>query len=142
MNTFQSFPSQHQQKQPGIEQKMNPLPDYKPRAFKSSGKMERKIALITGGDSGIGRAVALLFAYEGADISIVYLEEHEDAKRTCEEVQALGRKCLLIPGDLTKESFCKEAVQKTIQEFGKIDCLVNNAAEQHDEEDFEKITYD
>ncbi|MDQ6845547.1 MAG: SDR family oxidoreductase [Bacteroidota bacterium] len=129
------------QKRPGNESKMDPRPVYSNETVKGSGKMMDKTLLITGGDSGIGRAVALLFAKEGADVSIVYFNEHTDAKeakRIIEEEH--GRKCLLIPGDITKERFCLSAVAKTVKAFGKIDILVNNAATQFERESLEEIT--
>jgi NAD(P)-dependent dehydrogenase (short-subunit alcohol dehydrogenase family) len=124
------FPPQQQEQQPGIESLMNPRPVFAPQT-RSSGKLQAKIALISGGDSGIGRAVALLFAKEGADIAITYLNEHEDAQETKKYVEQEGRKCLLIAGDIGYEVFCREVVEKTIQTFGGLDILINNAAEQH-----------
>ena len=117
---------QHQPR-PGQESKMKPKPEAEPE-YKSAGKLNGKVALITGGDSGIGRAVAILFAKEGADISIAYLSEHRDAKETMDMVQQYGRECILIPGDLSKEAHFKSAVNKTIKKFERIDILVNNAA--------------
>ncbi|MNS81336.1 General stress protein 39 [compost metagenome] len=105
-----------------------------------AGKLKGKVALITGGDSGIGRAVALAYAKEGADIAIVYLSEHDDAKKTQDEVEKTGRKALLIPGDIGDEAFAQEAVQKTVSELGGLDILVNNAGEQHPQENIEDIT--
>jgi NAD(P)-dependent dehydrogenase (short-subunit alcohol dehydrogenase family) len=102
--------------------------------------MAGKAALITGGDSGIGRAVAVLFAREGADVSIVYLNEHDDAKKTVEMVEAEGRRCIAIPGDIGDDSFCREAVRKTVDAFNRLDVLVNNAAEQHPQDGIEKIS--
>lgn len=104
-----------------------------------SGKMNGKVALITGGDSGIGRAVAVLFAKEGADIAIVYLNEQEDAERTQKEIVDYGHKCLLIPGDITKERFCANAVKRTVKAFGKLDVLVNNAAVHYEQERLQDI---
>lgn len=125
-----SFPPQHQPIQPGIEALMNPRPIFDNPNYKGSGKLKDKVAIITGGDSGIGRAVSLAFAKEGADIVIVYLYEHEDAEETKNLVEAQGRRCLLIAGDLKKEDFCKKIVDDTIKTFGKLDILVNNAAIQ------------
>lgn len=119
-------PKQHQS-QPGTEKKMTPTPESDPRS-EPKGKLYNKIALITGGDSGIGKATALLFAKEGAKISIAYLNETEDAQITKEEIETLGGECLLIKGDLSKENNCKKAIEKTMKEFGEIDILVNNAA--------------
>jgi len=125
-----SFPPQHQPIQPGIEALMTPRPIFDNPNYKGSGKLKDKVAIITGGDSGIGRAVSLAFAKEGSDIVIVYLYEHEDAEETKNLVEAQGRRCLLIAGDLKKEDFCKKIVDDTIKTFGKLDILVNNAAIQ------------
>ena len=116
-----------EQRRPGKESKMQPQPDFE-TPYTGSGRLENKVALITGGDSGIGRAVAVLFAKEGADIAIAYLNEHEDAEETRMNVEKYGRRCLLLPGDLSKENNCRKAVQKTVKQFKKIDILVNNAA--------------
>jgi len=115
---------------PGNESDMTPRPDYGEKTYKGSGKLKDHVALITGGDSGIGRAVALAFAREGADVAISYLNEHEDAKETERVVLAAGRKCLLLPGDLATEEQCKKIVSETVKAFGHIDLLVNNAAMQ------------
>lgn len=125
------IPAQSQDRQPALESEMNPKPQYARESYQGSGKLQGKVALITGGDSGIGRSVAILYAKEGADIAIVYLDEHEDAKKTKELVEAEGQKCLLLSGDISSEKFCFEAVQKTVEMFGKLDILVNNAAEQY-----------
>src|SRR5690348_13606945 len=124
------IPPQHQDVQPGKENEMHPKPVYDD-GQPGFGRLEGKVALITGGDSGIGRAVAVAYAKEGADIAIVYLNEHEDAKETQRLVEQEGRQCLLIAGDVGKEAFCQEAVGHTVREFGRLDILVNNAAEQH-----------
>jgi NAD(P)-dependent dehydrogenase (short-subunit alcohol dehydrogenase family) len=124
-------PPQHQGKQPGEQTEMTPQPQTIGPAYQGSGKLRGKVALITGGDSGIGRAVAVLFAREGADIVIVYLEEDKDAEETRTMVEQEGRGCLLIAGDAGFESFCREAVAGCLQRFGRLDILVNNAAEQH-----------
>src|SRR5688572_33429605 len=108
--------------------------------YRGSGKLQDKVALITGGDSGIGRAVAVLFAREGADLAISYLDEHKDAKETIYRVEKEGRKCLAFPGDIGQESVCRQIVEDTVKQFGKLDILVNNAAEQHAVENFEDIT--
>ena len=126
------------QPRPGIEKKMQPQPDTKPS--KQAGKMEGKILFITGGDSGIGKACALLFAKEGADVAIVYLNEHEDANDTRKKIEDYGKKCLLLPGDITKEKFCTDAVKKAIKTFGRIDVLINNAATQFESDSLENIS--
>lgn len=136
----QTLPPQHQNQQPGIESLMNPRPVYDDRNYVGSGKLKDKVALITGGDSGIGRAVAVYFAKEGADIVISYLNEHTDANETKEVIEQIGRKCYLKAGDIGDESFCNELVQETIREFGKLDILVNNAAEQHPQNGIEQIS--
>ena len=124
-------PPQKQNKQPGIQKKMRPPPeDIRPN-YRSSGKLAGRVALITGGDSGIGRAVAIAFAREGASIAVVYLNEHDDAKETSRLIEDSGGQCLLLAGDIAREPFCKQAVEKTVKEFGKLNILVNNAAEQH-----------
>jgi len=133
-------PPQHQDRQPGREHKMKPRPRAEDEKYRGSGKLRNKLALITGGDSGIGRAVAIAFAKEDADVAIVYLEEHKDANETKRLVEEQGRKCLLIAGDVGGEEFCRKAVEQSMKEFGKIDILVNNAAEQHPQESIEKIT--
>ncbi|MDM5197188.1 SDR family oxidoreductase [Fictibacillus enclensis] len=121
-------PPEQQNRLPGIEENMYLRPQFDRAEYKGSGKLKDKVALITGGDSGIGRAVASLYAKEGAHVAIVYYDEHRDAEFTKEEVEKEGVECLLIPGDLRKEAFAKEAVQKTIEKFGKLDILVSNAA--------------
>lgn len=129
-----------QQSPPGHEHKMNPKPKAVDNTYKGSGKLKNKIAIITGGDSGIGRSVANFFAKEGADIVIVYLMEDKDARESKRLVEKEGRKCILMKGDVGKETFCMNAVNKTISEFGKLDILVNNAAEQHPQDDIQNIT--
>jgi NAD(P)-dependent dehydrogenase (short-subunit alcohol dehydrogenase family) len=119
---------------------MKPRPKAEDEKQRGSGKLKGKVAIITGGDSGIGRAVAIAFAKEGADVAVVYLEEHKDAQETEQRVEEWGRKCLLIDGDVGDEKFCQKAVEETVDEFGKIDILVNNAAEQHRQDSIEKIT--
>lgn len=125
-----AFPPQQQQEQPGLEYLMNPRPIYNNPAYIGSSKLNNKVALITGGDSGIGRAVSIAFAKEGANIVIVYLNETSDATETKNEIEAIGRRCLLIPGDLQDDNFCKSTIETTIQTFAKLDILVNNAAVQ------------
>ncbi|HJU54391.1 MAG TPA: SDR family oxidoreductase [Pyrinomonadaceae bacterium] len=134
------MPAQHQEK-PGLESKVTPKPEYKAPLYKGSDKLEGKVALITGGDSGIGRAVAVLYAREGADVGLVYLpEEQEDAEVTQRAVEAEGRRALLIPGDVKYADFCREAVERTVTEFGKLDILVNNAAFQQHQKQLEDIS--
>lgn len=133
-------PPQHQDQQPGIESEMTPKPKSDDPKYQGSGKLLDKVALITGGDSGIGRAVAIFFAKEGADVAIAYLNEHDDANETKQLVEKQGRKCITIAGDIGDEKFCQEAVQKTVDELGKLDILVNNAAEQHPQQSIEDIT--
>jgi len=135
-----SRPLQHQRKRPGRQDKMRPQPRSGARDYAGCGKLRDKVALITGGDSGIGRAVAVLFAKEGADLAIVYLNEHRDARETKRLVEAEGRKCLLLAGDVGLEKFCKDAVHQTSRKLGGIKILVNNAAEQHPQESITKIT--
>lgn len=135
-----AFPPQHQNHQPGLETEMNPKPISIGPNYQASGKLANKVAIITGGDSGIGKSVAIYFAKEGADIAIVYLKEIADAEDTKKLVEAEGRKCLLFSGDIGFEDFCKEIVKKTIDEFGKINILVNNAAEQHPQNSLLNIT--
>jgi NAD(P)-dependent dehydrogenase (short-subunit alcohol dehydrogenase family) len=133
-------PPQHQDRQPGLESEMTPRPQAEDPTYQGSGKLRDKIALITGGDSGIGRAVAIAFAKEGADVAIAYLNEHDDAKETKQKVEQEGRRCVAIAGDIGDESFCQQAVQQTVDELGKLDILVNNAAEQHPQDSIEKIS--
>lgn len=135
-----TFPAQHQDHQPGIESEMNPLPISVDSNYKPCGKLTGKTAIITGGDSGIGKSVAIYFAKEGADVAIIYLEEHQDAEETKQLIEAEGRKCLLYSGDIGSEDFCKETVNKIHSEFGRLDILVNNAAEQHPQKSLLSIT--
>jgi len=135
-----SVPDQHQAQQPGLEHKMNPEPEIIRDSYKGSDKLKGKISLITGGDSGIGRAVAVHFAREGAHVAIIYLNEDQDAQDTKALVEAEGRKCLLLPGDLREEQFCKSAVETTVRELGGLNIVVNNAAEQHEQEELTEIT--
>ena len=121
---------------------MTPQPQSENHSQSGSGKLQDRVALITGGDSGIGRAVAVAYAKEGADTAIVYYDEHEDAKETQRLVEEQGRRCILISGDVGKEQFCHEAVERTVREFGRLDILVNNAAEQHPQDSLEHITAD
>lgn len=133
-------PKQHQDQRPGRESEMTPAPKSEDSQYRGSDKLKGRVALITGGDSGIGRAVAIAYAKEGADVAIVYLNEHDDAKETKHQVEQEGQRCLTIAGDIGVESFCQQAVEQTVNEFGQLDILVNNAAEQHPQESIEKIS--
>ena len=130
VKTPQTFPPQHQNIQPGMEYEMNPLPIFDNPNYVASGKLQDKVVIISGGDSGIGRAISILFAKEGADIIIAYFNEHEDANKTKQLVESYGRRCLLLPGDLRDENFSSYIVQSTINIFGKIDVLINNCGVQ------------
>ena len=124
-------PPQHQDQQPGRESEMTPRPKADDPQYRGSGKLQDKVALITGGDSGIGRAIAIFYAKEGADVAILYLNEHDDAKETKRLVEEQGRRAVTIAGDIGDENFCQQAVQQAVDALGKLDILVNNAAEQH-----------
>jgi len=134
-------PMIHEDALPGHESQLEPKPDWQPR-FAGSDRLKGKVALVTGADSGIGRAVAALFAREGADIAISYLCEHDDAEKTKEIVEQEGRRAILIPGDLGDKSLCEKAVEQTVRELGRLDVLVNNAGEQHYDETIEEISED
>jgi NAD(P)-dependent dehydrogenase (short-subunit alcohol dehydrogenase family) len=136
----ETLPPQEQGRQPGIESEMTPRPKSEKESHRGSGKLQDRVALITGGDSGIGRAVAVAFAKEGADCVVAYLDEHKDAEETQRLVEEKGRRCVTISGDVGDESFAKEIVKRALDEFGKIDIVVNNAAEQHEQESLEKIS--
>lgn len=134
------FPQQHLEK-PGLESELTPRPHYEAPTYQAAGKLRDKVALITGGDSGIGRAVAVLFAREGADVALVYLPvEQSDAEETAATVREAGRRAVLIPGDVTHADFCKQAVDQTVHEFGRLDILVNNAAFQQHQAGLEELT--
>ena len=134
------FPKQHLDK-PGLESDLEPRPRYQARAYKPAGKLEGKVALVTGGDSGIGRAVAVMFAREGADVAIVYLPvEQSDAEETGRAIERAGRRALLIPGDVSTSAFCREAVEETVRELGGLDILVNNAAYQNRQKGLEDLS--
>ena len=132
-------PPQQQDHQPGRETEMQPKPDYMPK-FPGNGRLAGKVAIITGGDSGIGRACAVLFAREGAEVALVYLEETEDARITEAAIRAEGKQALLLRGDVGDKTFCDNVVGKVIEEFGKLDVIVNNAAEQHPQEEITDIS--
>ena len=133
------FPEQEQEPV-GLESKMEPRPDYGEESYRGSGKLEGKAALITGGDSGIGRAVALAFAREGADVLISYLDEHSDAQETVRIVEKEGRRCIAVAGDISSEAHCRQLVERTVQEFGSLDVLVNNAAWQESIESIQDVS--
>jgi NAD(P)-dependent dehydrogenase (short-subunit alcohol dehydrogenase family) len=133
-------PPQHQDRQPGVTEEMTPQPIVDDKNYRGSGKLTEKVAIITGGDSGIGQAVAIAFAKEGADVAVLYLDEHDDAHTTKEAVESYGRKCLALFGDVGRESFCESAVARVVETFGRLDVLVNNAAEQHPREDLLDIS--
>jgi len=136
------FPEQHQEP-PGLESKLQPRPHYQAPLYRGSEKLKDKAALITGGDSGIGRAVAVLFAREGADVALVYLpEEQSDAEETRQAVESEGRKALLLSGDVSQPAFCQDAVARAVKAYGKLDILVNNAAFQKHQEGLENITFE
>jgi len=133
-------PPQKQNRQPGMQHEMKPSPRSIRDHYRGSGKLDGKVAIITGGDSGIGRSVAVMFAREGADVAVVYLNETQDAEKTSQLVDAESRKCLLIKGDIGKPAFCNSVIDKTVETFGRIDVLVNNAAEQHPQDEVDEIS--
>jgi NAD(P)-dependent dehydrogenase (short-subunit alcohol dehydrogenase family) len=133
-------PKQKQNRQPGLQEPMRPQPVVVPDYYRPAGKLAGRVAMITGGDSGIGRSVAVLFALEGADVAVVYLNEHQDARETKRLVEEQGRGCLLIAGDIAKEAFCKRAIEQTVKRFRRLDIVVNNAAEQHPQKSISGIT--
>src|SRR3712207_2290365 len=135
-----TMPAQKQTTKPGREHEMTPRPKAEDPQHRGSGKLDRKVALITGGDSGIGRAVAIAFAKEGADVAINYLEEDTDAKETQRLVEEHGRRCVLLRGDIGDEKLCRRVVEQTVKELGHLDVLVNNASEQHPQQSIEDIT--
>ncbi|KQT64325.1 MULTISPECIES: SDR family oxidoreductase [unclassified Aureimonas] len=134
-----NFPAQHQDADPGLEHEMNPRPDYAPR-FPGAGRLAGKAAIITGGDSGIGRATAVAFAREGADVAIVYLDEDRDAEETKALIEAEGTRALLVKGNVRQKAFCTKAVEEAAKAFGRLDILVNNAAHQEIAEDVREIS--
>lgn len=140
MSKPEGFPEQEQKQQPGKEHKMNPEPEIIRKNYKGSEKLKGKTALITGGDSGIGRSAAVHFAKEGANVAIVYLEEDDDARKTRELVQETGQECFLIEGDVKDEEFCKKAIQETVKKFGSLNILVNNAAVQFSKDSPQEVS--
>lgn len=140
MDRPKSQPPQTQDRRPGIESEMTPKPQSEGRGYQAAGKLKGKAAIVTGGDSGIGRATAIAFAKEGADVAIVYLNEHGDAADTKQLVEQEGVRCLTIAGDVGDEKFCREAIEQAVKAFGHLDIVVNNAAEQHPQESLEDIT--
>jgi NAD(P)-dependent dehydrogenase (short-subunit alcohol dehydrogenase family) len=140
MSRPSSFPPQHQNVQPGIEANMNPLPEAESPAYRAAGKLNGKVAIVTGGDSGIGRAVSIAFAKEGADVAVIYLNEDIDARATQAKIESLGRRCFLLGGDVGDLNFCRRVVEDTVKTLGRLDIVVNNAAEQHPLDKLEQIT--
>ena len=133
---------EQQQEVPGVLGEMNPKPDHGEESYQGSGKLAGKVAVITGGDSGIGRAVTIAYAREGADVLISYLSEHEDAQDTAKYVEDAGRRCVLVPGDLADRAHAKTIIPKAVEEFGKVDVLVNNAAFQMSHDSLEEVSDD
>jgi NAD(P)-dependent dehydrogenase (short-subunit alcohol dehydrogenase family) len=133
-------PRQRQPRQPGLETEMRPRPEAWARSSPGKPKLAGKVAVISGGDSGIGRAVALAFATEGADVAVLYRNEHRDAQETMRAIEKCGQRALRIAGDIGEETFCRRAIQRVVKEFGRLDFVVNNAAEQHPQDELEKIT--
>ena len=136
----QTKPPQRQSRKPGLESKMRPRPESKMREYRASGRLEGQTALVTGGDSGIGRAAAIAFAKEGADIAIVYLNEHEDARETAKAIEGLERRCVSIAADLSRADECQRAIDEAVRELGRLDVLVNNAATHVKQDRFEDIS--
>ncbi|MBH9312822.1 SDR family oxidoreductase [Pseudomonas aeruginosa] len=136
----QTLPAQHQDQRPGHESEMQPKPEFVSADYRPAAKLEGKVALVTGGDSGIGRAVAVAFAREKADVLLVYLDENEDAAKTREIIESLGRQCLAFAGDVADAGFCRQVVDTLRQKWGRLDVLVNNAGEQHPQARLEDIS--
>ncbi len=136
------FPPQAQPRQPGVESEMRPRPQTEGKNYRAAGKLQGKVALITGGDSGIGSAAAIAFAKEGADVAITYLNEQQDASHTRNMIEQQGRQCLMLAGDIGEESFCEALIAEVLARFGQLDILVNNAAEQHPADRLEDISTD
>lgn len=140
MSEEKTLPAQHQDQQPGSETDMRPQPQIISEYYQAAGKLDGWVAIVTGGDSGIGRSVAVHFAREGANVAIVYLDEHEDAARTRDEIHALGRGCLLFAGDAADKDFCQGVVDNCLAQWQRLDVLVNNAGEQHPQDNLEDIS--
>lgn len=136
----QTLPPQHQDHRPGTESEMHPRPEYKAEDYKAAGKLQGKVAVISGADSGIGRAVAVVYAKEGADVVMLYLDQPEDAEETRRQVEQLGRQCLTLAGDVADATYCRLVVDQTMAKWGHLDVLVNNAGEQHPQERLEDIS--
>ena len=136
----QTVPGQTQPRQPGREAEMEPRPQAEMRQYRGAGRLAGKVALVSGGDSGIGRAVAIGFAKEGADVAVTYLDEHEDARETMRLIEQEGRRTLAISGDIGDSTFCDDVVAQVVRHLGRLDILVNNAGEQHVQQDFAAIT--
>lgn len=142
MSTPSKLPPQHQDRQPGLENEMVPRPDSGADDYVGTGRLRGKVALVTGGDSGIGRAIAVAFAREGADVAFAYLDEHDDAKETVRLIEDAGQQALAIAGDIADVGHADKVVADTLQKLGRLDVLVNNAAEQHPQESLEEVTAD
>ncbi|MCL6516756.1 SDR family oxidoreductase [Alicyclobacillus sp.] len=135
-----AFPPQHQDRQPGLESIMTPRPQAEDPNYRPAGKLTGRVAIVTGGDSGIGRAVSIAFAHEGADVCLVYLDEHEDAAWTRDRIERIGRRCLAIPADVGDPAACQQVLHQVMKAWGRVDVIVNNAAEQHPQPGLERIT--
>ncbi|MFJ3261842.1 SDR family oxidoreductase [Pseudomonas sp. NPDC086581] len=140
MSETQTLPPQHQDQQPGREEEMRPQPEFVSGHYRAAAKLAGKVAIVTGGDSGIGRAVAVMFARERADVVLLYLNESEDALKTCQIIESLGQQCLEMSGDVADADFCAEVARRVEERWGRLDVLVNNAGEQHPQECLEDIT--
>ncbi len=136
----QTLPPQHQDHRPGTESEMHPRPEYKAEDYKAAGKLQGRVAVISGADSGIGRAVAVVYAKEGADVVVLYLDQPEDAEETRRQVEQLGRQCLTLAGDVADATYCRLVVDQTMAKWGRLDVLVNNAGEQHPQDRLEDIS--
>lgn len=136
----QTLPPQHQDHRPGTESEMHPRPEYKAEDYKAAGKLQGRVAVISGADSGIGRAVAVVYAKEGADVVVLYLDQPEDAEETRRQVEQLGRQCLTLAGDVADATYCRLVVDQTMAKWGHLDVLVNNAGEQHPQDRLEDIS--